>query len=133
MNEEKKFDDNDYMKQQGIPKGIKTRTDIYSHQKSSSASLTVVNNVKVVNKEENKDSTASVSTSTQTPSPTEDLDYVTSNNAIPPEHAMSASPLPFDDFENCDFEGEDPISLLKVPANILSLPISPCGPNDDFP
>jgi len=33
------------------------------------------------------------------------------------------SPLPFD-------HHEDPTSLMELPANLLSLPISPCGPND---
>ena len=33
------------------------------------------------------------------------------------------SPLPFD-------QHEDPSSLMELPDNILSLPISPCGPND---
>ncbi len=33
------------------------------------------------------------------------------------------SPLPFD-------QHEDPSSLMELPENILSLPISPCGPND---
>ena len=33
------------------------------------------------------------------------------------------SPLPF--------EQEDPVSLMDLPANLLCLPISPCGPNDD--
>jgi hypothetical protein len=35
----------------------------------------------------------------------------------------SVSPLPFD-------HHEDPSSLMELPENILSLPISPCGPND---
>lgn len=34
----------------------------------------------------------------------------------------TVSPLPFDH--------EDPASLMELPDNILSLPISPCGPND---
>ena len=33
------------------------------------------------------------------------------------------SPLPYD-------QHEDPSSLMELPENILSLPISPCGPND---
>ena len=33
------------------------------------------------------------------------------------------SPLPFD-------HHEDPLSLMELPGNILSLPISPCGPHD---
>ena len=33
------------------------------------------------------------------------------------------SPLPFD-------QHEDPSSLMELPENILSLPISSCGPND---
>lgn len=35
----------------------------------------------------------------------------------------SVSPLPFD-------HHEDPSSLMDLPDDILSLPISPCGPND---
>jgi len=35
----------------------------------------------------------------------------------------SVSPLPFD-------HHEDPSSLMELPEDILSLPISPCGPND---
>jgi hypothetical protein len=26
---------------------------------------------------------------------------------------------------------EDPTTLMELPDNLLSLPISPCGPNDD--
>lgn len=33
------------------------------------------------------------------------------------------SPLPFD-------HREDPTTLMELPENILTLPISPCGPND---
>jgi hypothetical protein len=29
------------------------------------------------------------------------------------------------------YDREDPISLMDLPDNLLSLPISPCGPNDD--
>jgi hypothetical protein len=29
------------------------------------------------------------------------------------------------------YDREDPISLMDLPENLLSLPISPCGPNDD--
>lgn len=36
---------------------------------------------------------------------------------------IAMSPLPFD--------REDPSTLMALPGNILSLPISPCGPNDD--
>jgi len=36
---------------------------------------------------------------------------------------ISVSPLPFD-------QREDPSTLMELPDNILSLPISPCGPND---
>jgi hypothetical protein len=35
---------------------------------------------------------------------------------------IQMSPLAYD---------EDPISLMDLPENLLSLPISPCGPNDD--
>lgn len=40
-----------------------------------------------------------------------------------PAAARCLSPLPFDSHE-------DPSSLMELPENILSLPISPCGPND---
>lgn len=35
---------------------------------------------------------------------------------------IAMSPIPF--------EGEDPSTLMELPENILTLPISPCGPND---
>jgi hypothetical protein len=39
---------------------------------------------------------------------------------------ITMSPIPF------DREGrEDPITLMELPENLLSLPISPCGPHDD--
>lgn len=41
----------------------------------------------------------------------------------PDPAARCFSPLPFDSHE-------DPSSLMELPENILSLPISPCGPND---
>lgn len=36
---------------------------------------------------------------------------------------IAMSPIPFD--------REDPTTLMELPDNILTLPISPCGPNDD--
>lgn len=36
---------------------------------------------------------------------------------------IQMSPIPFD--------REDPVSLMDLPENLLSLPISPCGPNDE--
>lgn len=36
---------------------------------------------------------------------------------------IAMSPIPMD--------REDPTSLMELPENILTLPISPCGPNDD--
>jgi len=36
---------------------------------------------------------------------------------------IAMSPIPFD--------REDPTTLMELPEDILTLPISPCGPNDD--
>ena len=36
---------------------------------------------------------------------------------------IAMSPIPFDH--------EDPATLMELPANILTMPISPCGPHDD--
>lgn len=41
----------------------------------------------------------------------------------PADDRLSVSPLPFD-------HHEDPSSLMELPENLLTLPISPCGPND---
>jgi hypothetical protein len=40
-----------------------------------------------------------------------------------PMEDIQMSPIPFD--------REDPVSLMDLPENLLSLPISPCGPNDE--
>jgi hypothetical protein len=40
----------------------------------------------------------------------------------PPVDDIAMSPIPFDQ--------EDPTTLMELPENLLSLPISPCGPND---
>jgi hypothetical protein len=47
------------------------------------------------------------------------------DNKSEPEQVgdIAMSPLPYDH--------EDPVSLMDLPANLLCLPISPCGPNDD--
>jgi hypothetical protein len=36
---------------------------------------------------------------------------------------IAMSPIPFDH--------EDPATLMELPENILTMPISPCGPHDD--
>lgn len=36
---------------------------------------------------------------------------------------IAMSPIPFD--------REDPATLMELPEDIMTLPISPCGPNDD--
>ena len=41
--------------------------------------------------------------------------------------AMWPSPFPLFDREG----REDPTTLMELPENLLSLPISPCGPHDD--
>lgn len=51
-----------------------------------------------------------------------DSDYPSDEEFNPALDSDIGSPLPFDH--------EDPASLMELPANILSLPISPCGPND---
>lgn len=61
-------------------------------------------------------------------SPALSLDAITHDNPAEGDR-MSVSPLPFES-ERCDFDEEDPDSLLEVPDDILTLPISPCGPND---
>lgn len=40
----------------------------------------------------------------------------------PPVDDIAMSPIPFDQ--------EDPKTLMELPENLLSLPISPCGPHD---
>lgn len=52
-----------------------------------------------------------------------DNDDYPSDEDPDPAAARCLSPLPFDSHE-------DPCSLMELPENILSLPISPCGPND---
>ncbi|KAL3913750.1 MAG: hypothetical protein SGARI_000497 [Bacillariaceae sp.] len=42
---------------------------------------------------------------------------------IDPVEDIAMSPIPYDH--------EDPASLMDLPSNLLCLPISPCGPNDD--
>jgi hypothetical protein len=37
---------------------------------------------------------------------------------------IAMSPIPFD-------HREDPVTLMELPEDIMTLPISPCGPNDD--
>jgi hypothetical protein len=39
---------------------------------------------------------------------------------------IAMSPIPFDREDR-----EDPTTLMELPENLLSLPISPCGPHDD--
>jgi hypothetical protein len=46
----------------------------------------------------------------------------TSGNHTPMED-IAMSPIPFD--------REDPQTLMELPENLMMLPISPCGPNDD--
>jgi hypothetical protein len=36
---------------------------------------------------------------------------------------IAMSPIPFD--------REDPVTLMELPEDIMTIPISPCGPNDD--
>lgn len=43
-----------------------------------------------------------------------------------PSPSPSPSPIPFDRGRR-----EDPTTLMELPENLLSLPISPCGPHDD--
>ena len=52
----------------------------------------------------------------------EEDDYPFEEKQNPTYIRETVSPLPFDH--------EDPASLMELPDNILSLPISPCGPND---
>lgn len=53
----------------------------------------------------------------------EEDDAYPSDEDPDPAASRCLSPLPFDSHE-------DPNSLMELPENILSLPISPCGPND---
>jgi len=48
---------------------------------------------------------------------------VDNNSEGQPVDDIAMSPLPYD--------REDPVTLLDLPDDILTLPISPCGPHDD--
>lgn len=58
-------------------------------------------------------------------SPTSNRINVAAAGTDAPEEVedIAMSPIPMD--------REDPTSLMELPENILTLPISPCGPNDD--
>jgi len=57
------------------------------------------------------------------PDPNKGNNYPSHEEPNPALDDDLVSPLPFD-------HHEDPTSLMELPANILSLPISPCGPHD---
>jgi hypothetical protein len=50
------------------------------------------------------------------------------DNPAADDDDLSMSPLPYEDDND---EYEDPTTLLELPENLLKLPISPVGPQDD--
>ncbi|KAI2490656.1 hypothetical protein MHU86_23899 [Fragilaria crotonensis] len=100
-----------YQHQQGAP--------FDEHNQSSASPSAVVDVVK--SNDLNKDVSVYMSPSRENEDYDQCDEYPSDEELDPAGNRLS--PLPFD-------HHEDPSSLMELPGNILSLPISPCGPHD---
>lgn len=89
------------------------------HNQSSASPSAVVDVVK--SNDLNKDVSVYMSPSRENEDYDQCDEYPSDEELDPAGNRLS--PLPFD-------HHEDPSSLMELPGNILSLPISPCGPHD---
>mmetsp|Transcript_31384 Transcript_31384/g.48146 ORF Transcript_31384/g.48146 Transcript_31384/m.48146 type:complete len:782 (+) Transcript_31384:150-2495(+) len=125
--EEKKSDDADDNIGER-PESVRTKPPKCN---SSSSPSGVVDSVEVVLTNEDDDADNNVAPlMSESGSPRQGLLEEFMNADNPAGDGMSVSPLPFEG-ERVDYGEEDPNSLLEVPENIMTLPISPCSPNDE--
>jgi len=125
--EEKKSDDADDNIGER-PESVRTKPPKCN---SSSSPSGVVDSVEVVLTNEDDDANNNIArVMSESGSPRQGLLEEFMNADNPADDDMSVSPLPFEG-QRVNYDEEDPNSLLEVPENIMTLPISPCSPNDE--